>query len=142
MFGQLNLSTVLQQKLPTSCLSPLICPFCLQHGEDPSHLLFLCSYSAKFWEKLFSILTCHGCLIRSVENRLDKYQEGLILIRPSRYYGGMRSKHYWRSYGLKETKGLSKQISLVGWMVLKLVIETLHHGAFYLRSLICTTFMS
>uniref|UniRef100_A0A9I9E4H4 Reverse transcriptase zinc-binding domain-containing protein n=1 Tax=Cucumis melo TaxID=3656 RepID=A0A9I9E4H4_CUCME len=55
LFGHLNMSSVLQQKLPAGCLFPSICPFCLQHGEDPSHLFFLCPYSAKCWEKLLSV---------------------------------------------------------------------------------------
>ena len=55
LVGHLNTSSVLQCKLASSCVSLSICPFCLQHGEDPINLFFLCPYSVKCWETLFSV---------------------------------------------------------------------------------------
>ena len=44
----------MQHKLPNSCLSPSICPLCLQNKEDCQHLLIFCKYLAKCQEKLFN----------------------------------------------------------------------------------------
>lgn len=60
IFGLLNCALVMQRKLPSSCLSPLVCPLCKQKGEDLQHLLFECSYSANCWGKLFSIFAVVG----------------------------------------------------------------------------------
>ena len=85
LIAHMNTFSVLQRKLPSSCFSPSICPFCLQHGEDPIHLFFLCQYSAKCWETLFSIFNT-SCVFK--EDRRDLVRQllgGPCFDKTSRY---------------------------------------------------------
>lgn len=58
LVGHLNGSLVMQQKLPTHCLSPSICPLCLAESEDLQHIFYIffdCHFSKHCWEYLFPI---------------------------------------------------------------------------------------
>lgn len=47
--GLLHCSSIMQRKIPSSCLLPSVCPFCMKDSEDLLHLFFICPYSANCW---------------------------------------------------------------------------------------------
>lgn len=49
----LNYAEVLQMKLPPHCLSPHVCPLCIQASEDLRHIFFSCLDAKKCWFDLF-----------------------------------------------------------------------------------------
>lgn len=55
IFGHLNCSEILQRKIPSQCLSPTVCHFCLVASETRQHIFFDCPYANKCWQELLKI---------------------------------------------------------------------------------------
>lgn len=86
--------SVMQHKLPTSCLSPSICPLGHQHGEDPIHLFFSCSYTVCCWEfSIFNLSWVFGVdFRRNLSFTLVKYSKvisggNMVWKEPKGVYG-------------------------------------------------------
>lgn len=70
LFGSLNCLTTLQHKLRSHYLSPNICPLCLANSEDLQHLLFDCSFSSCYWQKLLLSFNLHWVFSNTVQNNV------------------------------------------------------------------------
>lgn len=84
--GSLNVSSVLQYKMPSSWLSPSICPWCHQHGEDS--ISSFCAFIQVAAGQIYSLFLVRlGCMVIKLKQAFSNFLLGLTSANILSFFG-------------------------------------------------------